>query len=194
MRKRDRGAENEARRKRLLDPAQREHDNEVERLRRSTPDVRQQMNADARLRYWQNPEKERERFKKYCESNPETARGSSRAVKDRYLVERWDYLLVKSSKHKERTARFGPSDLDEAYLRELFAQQNGRCYWLGIPMVPSAVKRDPRRPSVDRLDNSKGYVRGNVVLTTMFANMGRSQLDAESFRAFVEELRISLPR
>ena len=79
-------------------------------------------------------------------------------------------------------------DLDAEYVRELFAAQRGLCHWLGIPIVPSVGFRDPRRPSLDRLDNSIGYVRGNVVLSTMFANMGRSAADADTFRTFVAEL------
>ena len=56
-------------------------------------------------------------------------------------------------------------------------------------MVPSIETRDPRRPSLDRLDEKIGYVRGNVVLTTTFANMGRSAYSAEKFAAFVAELK-----
>lgn len=77
-------------------------------------------------------------------------------------------------------------------LLELFQKQNGRCYWLGIPMVVSEIKRDPRRPSVDRLDTSRGYVHGNIVLTCQFANMGRSTFGAEDFRVFIEELKSQL--
>ena len=103
------------------------------------------------------------------------------------------YRAHNAAKHAARQAgdpdRYRAKyDLDAEYVRELFAAQRGLCHWLGIPIVPSVGFRDPRRPSLDRLDNSIGYVRGNVVLSTMFANMGRSAADADTFRTFVAEL------
>jgi len=88
-------------------------------------------------------------------------------------------------KHYEAT------DLDRAFLIDLFARQNGLCYWFGIPMIPSSVYRDPQRPSVDRLDNSIGYLRSNVVLACAAANIGRSSASAERFSAFCTTLRES---
>lgn len=83
-------------------------------------------------------------------------------------------------------------DLDADYLLDLFEKQKGRCYWLGIPMVPSVESRNPARPSVDRLVPTLGYVRGNVVLSTQFANMGRNACPADRFADFVAELRRAL--
>ena len=59
-------------------------------------------------------------------------------------------------------------------------------------MVPSIETRDPRRPSIDRIVTALGYVQGNVVLTTQFANMGRSALSAEKFAAFVAEMKTQI--
>lgn len=79
--------------------------------------------------------------------------------------------------------------IDTAFVLELFEKQKGLCYWFRIPIVPSGVLRDPQRPSLDRLDNTRGYVRDNLVLTCMAANMGRSESTAERFAAFCQLLR-----
>jgi hypothetical protein len=108
-------------------------------------------------------------------------------------VTQWATYLAqacqRSAKHRQITC-----DLDADYLRSLWEQQRGLCYWLGIPMEPSIETRSPARPSVDRLVPARGYTRGNVVLSTQFANMGRNACSAERFAAFVALLREKLPR
>lgn len=158
------------------------------------PEYRRRRCESVKRSYRKNPERAKAYSRQYTRDNPERVHASNVRLKDVHRTTGWARLLVWSARNKLKTARFGPSDLDIAYVEALFASQNGRCHWLGTPMVPSAAPRDPRRPSLDRLDNRLGYVRDNVVLTTMFANMGRSALDAQSFRAFVDELLCQLSR
>lgn len=76
-------------------------------------------------------------------------------------------------------------------IRDQFNQQNGRCYWLGVKIDPMDIF-DPWNalaPSLDRLDNDKGYVVGNVVITTRYANLGRGRLSADKVAPFVKQLR-----
>lgn len=103
----------------------------------------------------------------------------------------WQAHIAGACLHDAKRRHF-PCDIDEPYIKLLWEQQLGRCHWLGIGMVPSVVNRHPLRPSIDKLDPSKGYTRGNVVLCTMFANMGRNNFPADAFRAFVEELRAEM--
>ena len=65
--------------------------------------------------------------------------------------------------------------IDYSYLENLFNKQGGKCYWLNTVINPMDVftSHHPLAPSIDRLDNNKGYVPGNVVITTRFANCGR---------------------
>lgn len=48
------------------------------------------------------------------------------------------------------------------------------------------MKDKLRKPSLDRLDNSKGYEIGNVVLTTVFANTGRRDSTIKEMKEFVD--------
>jgi len=45
------------------------------------------------------------------------------------------------------------------------------CPVLGIPIVASGGSRTNNSPSIDRIDNNKGYVPGNVVVISWRANM-----------------------
>ena len=80
--------------------------------------------------------------------------------------------------------------IDKDYLRKLFYEQDERCYWLGTKINISDVfiSHHPLAPSVDRLNNDDGYVPGNVVITTRFANRGRCNVEDTFF------LDMCLPR
>jgi hypothetical protein len=74
------------------------------------------------------------------------------------------------------------------YVEELFAEQNGRCYWLGVEMLLEGPPRHPMKFSIDRLIPELGYVQGNVVWTTNFANRARGNLPAEEFTVILAAL------
>ena len=73
---------------------------------------------------------------------------------------------------------------------KLFKEQLERCYWLGTKINVSDVliPHHPLAPSIDRLNNDVGYVPGNVVITTRFANRGRCNVEDTFF------LDMCLPR
>jgi hypothetical protein len=50
------------------------------------------------------------------------------------------------------------------------------------------IKNSPFAPSVERLDSSIGYVKGNVVLASRFANRGRGAYDNEDFKERLDSL------
>jgi len=68
-------------------------------------------------------------------------------------------------------------------LKSLWEKQNGLCFWLGIKMSLDDlfIAHSPFAPSVDRLDNERGYHSDNIVLTSRFANKGRGAYDSEDF-------------
>lgn len=55
------------------------------------------------------------------------------------------------------------------------------CPVLGIPLTRSG-KQDDNAPSLDRIDNAKGYVRGNVVIVSWRANRLKSDATIAELR------------
>lgn len=67
-------------------------------------------------------------------------------------------------------------NLDFPFLRDLFFKQKGLCYYTNQPFT----LKGSRSLSIDRVDNSKGYTKGNVVwcwfsINAMKANMVYSE-------------------
>lgn len=83
--------------------------------------------------------------------------------------------------------RDAATDLDLEFLAEVWRVQDGRCALSGVPMLLPRNSlewerrtHDPWKPSLDRIDPRKGYVRGNVRFVTVMANLARSTFsDAE---------------
>lgn len=81
-------------------------------------------------------------------------------------------------------------DLDAPYLLEVLREQQGRCYFFGILLSTGADHAgSPSRISIDRIDGRRGYVRGNVILTSQAANLGRNVHSVRSFAAFSREIK-----
>jgi hypothetical protein len=106
----------------------------------------------------------------------------------------WSYRLMSniSSRTKRRIRQNGDDrkiiftdhNITKQFLQTLKDEQQGLCYWLKIP-IDFTMKDTLRKPSLDRLDNTKGYEIGNVVLTTLFANMGRRDATINEMKSFI---------
>ncbi len=106
----------------------------------------------------------------------------------RYVVRHWDRNLLRAARNnaKDLSVAF---DLTANDIQGLWSEQNGRCFWFGILLVPSTERRGLSKPSLDRLMPELGYVRGNVVLTSWAANACRNEASTNTFQAFVQQLK-----
>ena len=93
------------------------------------------------------------------------------------------------SSSKSRAKKTGKEcNLTLRFLADLWIDQKGRCALTGVPLdVESGFvdDRNPYKTSIDRIDNSQGYVKGNVRLLTHWANNAKSTWDDRIFKEFV---------
>jgi hypothetical protein len=94
------------------------------------------------------------------------------------------------SNSKKRAKKFEwKCNLDLPYLAELWINQHGKCALTGQWLDHASGTPDdknPYRTSVDRIDNNKGYVKGNVRLLTHWANNAKSTWSDSIFETFVK--------
>lgn len=79
-------------------------------------------------------------------------------------------------------------DIDKSYLVELWHKQQGLCAISKIKMeVCSGTRsqKNPKRASLDRIDNSKGYIKGNVRFVCHWVNNAKSTWTDEVFKEFI---------
>ena len=112
----------------------------------------------------------------------------------------WKMLIAKAKtaarpgqEKKNGIKRTIPLDvtIDEVYLIKQFLKQNGKCYWTEFPINPQGVfeKHNPLSPSLERLDESKGYIPGNVVIALRLFNLGRQTCPEKKFKEQVQHLK-----
>ena len=112
----------------------------------------------------------------------------SKSSRETYKTKKWAYFLLKDAeRHSDK-----PILIDENFVLELFEKQNELCYWFKVKLQPSSEAKYPWQPSLDRLDRTKGYEPGNVVLACYSANIGRNTASVEIFNLFVADLKLAL--
>ena len=104
---------------------------------------------------------------------------------DEFSPFRYFLRKARNREHVEAT------DLDLPYLKSLWDEQVGRCAISGIEMVlhPNAQiwERDAQNPwkaSLDRIDSTRGYLKGNVRYVTVIANFCKQGFSDEDVLAF----------
>ncbi len=67
------------------------------------------------------------------------------------------------------------------------------CPVLGIPLfVGTDGKRSPNSPSLDRIDNNKGYTKDNIAVISLRANTLKNDANVEELRAIVKYMEENL--
>lgn len=112
----------------------------------------------------------------------------------------WKALIAKAKtaarpgqEKKNGIKRTEPLDvtIDDVYLIKQFSKQNGKCYWTGFPINPQGVfeSNNPLAPSLERLDENKGYIPENVVIALRLFNLGRQRCPESKFRDQIDQLK-----
>ena len=106
-----------------------------------------------------------------------------------YRDKNWDYRLYSACSRHNR-GKIYEVTFEKEYLRQLWDDQRGLCFWTQIPMLTCSIyKRHPQLVSVDRIDSDKGYNEENGVLACTFANFGKSDTDVRTWFTFLQTLK-----
>lgn len=77
-------------------------------------------------------------------------------------------------------------DLDLPYLKDLWEKQNGKCAITKVDLVLKSGYNKNYQASLDRIDSSKGYVKGNVRYISVSVNWLKNDLDDNHLREFIQ--------
>jgi len=108
---------------------------------------------------------------------------------DKYSDFRW-YIknVIKNSKKRNQTY-----DVDLEYLYSLWNKQNGICPFTKQKIELrthsySSIENKPYQASLDRIDNTKGYIKGNVRFVSLIFNYSRNTFTDEQVLEFCRQV------
>lgn len=100
-----------------------------------------------------------------------------------WLVDRMNG--IRSSKGKRQLE----VEIEVEYLEDLWEAQNGRCAITGVRMTTRFGSLFAASP--DRIDSSRGYVKGNVQLVSKAANLAKGAASDVELREWINAIRTS---
>lgn len=74
-------------------------------------------------------------------------------------------------------------NLTKEYIQELLERQEYKCYYTGVPLK---IGNKLTNPTIDRIDSSKGYIIGNIVICTEIANIMKNDLSISEMKHQIE--------
>lgn len=86
-------------------------------------------------------------------------------------------------------------NLDLQFLKQLWEDQNGICPISGAKLILSlntskSLPKNPYNASLDRIDNSLGYLKGNVRFISYMANIGKQLFTDQQLIDFCKTVAI----
>ena len=82
-------------------------------------------------------------------------------------------------------------NIDRAYLMQLWESQTGMCAISGMPLQTRSGTREQKNPfraSLDRINNDRGYVKGNVRFVCHWVNNAKSTWSDKVFNQFIDSI------
>lgn len=151
------------------------------RRRASDPEGYKRAQADATRRYAErNPEKTKAATKRWREENREQFNQRRRDWRSKNLVRA--LFLEAKARAKVRGVAFEIEAEDIPPMGET-------CPLLGHPFPPPDVRGTPFSPSLDRIDPTKGYLKGNVWIVGYRANLIKNDGTAEEHEKIALAMR-----
>ena len=121
----------------------------------------------------------------HSEENKQFVKTISANRRDEYSPFR---TLLKSC--RTRTTKSGQPkgefDLDLSYMKSLWESQNGKCAITKVDLMLETSYNKNYQASLDRIDSSKGYVKGNVRYISVSANWLKNDLDDTHVNEFMQ--------
>lgn len=111
-------------------------------------------------------------------------RSKRRTTRDRWAINNPKKDLIASLKHRSQK-----KSLEFNLTAEDISDNPSVCPVLGIPILRFQGLNSHSSPSVDRMDNNKGYIKGNIRIISKRANSLKSNATLEELELILADAR-----
>lgn len=119
--------------------------------------------------------------------------GDCRNCREQNRTSNWFKYLLASSQRTSRTRKHNRPTITWEWIQSQFIEQQGMCYYTKQLLQPNMLgTRSLLQPSLDRIDNTIGYVPENVRLTSLGWNQLRNNSSIEDTLTFIEQCQIKI--
>jgi hypothetical protein len=103
-------------------------------------------------------------------------------LKSNINIEKLLHIRYTSAKARAKSQGIN-FDIDEKYLLDLYNKQTGKCYYSGISMEINIPQNGEYKftLSLDKINPSLGYTKGNVVLCCWIVNVMKTNTNYNDF-------------
>jgi hypothetical protein len=123
-----------------------------------------------------NKERNNEWYRKYYHENKE----HKKEIQKKSKCKNWQTTLVNCCRgHDRRDNRY--FNLDIKWIDKLLENQEWHCFHCNKYLLLENGKKDEDQVSIDRVDNSLGHIKGNVVLSCLSCNLRRGSKYINTF-------------
>lgn len=83
------------------------------------------------------------------------------------------------------------TDISLDYLKEVWDNQKGKCAYTNIDMVPKFFEKASTiySASLDRIDSSIGYIKGNVQFVCLGINYAKNNFSESEIKQFIQSIK-----
>ncbi len=82
--------------------------------------------------------------------------------------------------------------INKTQIQELIEEQNYKCAISGLPLIPCSIKGFPLKPSVDRLDNTKGHTIENCQIICLAIQHGKLTHENDKIIDYIQSIKNNL--
>lgn len=79
-------------------------------------------------------------------------------------------------------------NIDDEYVSKLWDSQNGKCALSKINIHLKTGKHKLNTASLDRIDSSKGYIKGNVQFVAYGINLAKNKFSDEDLKSLLQDI------
>jgi hypothetical protein len=160
--------------------------------KRSDPVYIKNYNEKQRIKYntdenYKNLKNEKKRIKRAIDSDYRTKDNEKMRI---IYSSNWKRSTINKTKALSKRKNLD-HNITEEFINDLWDYQNGKCFWFGFDLLDHLDGMNPLQPTLDRIDNMKGYTEDNVILTCLAANLGRNITDVVTFIKCLQKTNLS---